>query len=181
MWRFFFWFGLLGSECVFLKFFVYPVAKMLMKLLFSPGLVHMPSSGSSCWSLIVLLGLHFSTALCPIHFWALLEFKNLASGPQFTCQVVSRSCDLMFNFTCIMLQSHCEHVALLFFFWFWLLASECSYWRRFAYYCKDVDEVMIQPGVGSHASHWVLLFSSLLVLLGLDLFSCPLSHTHLYL
>ena len=92
--------------------------------------------------------------------------------------VVSQSCDFVFNFTCIMLQFHCEHVALLF-FWFSLLASECSYWRRFAYpMTKDV-EVIIQPGVGSHASQWVLLFSRLLVLLGSDLFFCPLSYTSL--
>lgn len=154
---FFFWFWLLGSECLFLKFFVYPIAKMLMKLLlFSLGWG---------WFTCLAVGPHVGAWLfCKVLTFLLpsvLYISELCWNSRIWPLVLNSlvSCDFMFNFTFIMLQSHCEHVALLFFFfWFWLLASECPYWRRFAYYCKKDVEVIIQPGVGSHASHWVLLF-----------------------
>lgn len=59
----------------------------------------------------------------------------------------------MFNFTCIMLQSRCEHVALLFSdFGCWLL-SVLTEDVSLITAKKMLKLLIIQPGVGSHASH----------------------------
>ena len=118
---FFFWFWLLGSECLFLKFFVYPIAKMLMKLLlFSLGWG---------WFTCLAVGPHVGAWLfCKVLTFLLpsvLYISELCWNSRIWPLVLNSlvSCDFMFNFTCIMLQSRCEHVALLFSdFGCWLLS-----------------------------------------------------------
>lgn len=115
------------------------------------------------------------TMCCPLSYRFLGFCWNSRIWPHVFNSLVTCKPELWLH---VQFHMHCVAISLwacgIAFFGFWLLGSEGSYWRCFAYPTTKDVEVIIQPGVGSHAPQWGLVFS-LLVLLSLDLFLLPLS------
>lgn len=105
---------------------------------------------------------------CPLSYIYICELCwNSRIWPLVLNSLVSCKSELWLH-----VQFHMHYVAIslwtcgIAFFWFWLLASECPYWRRFAYYCKKDVEVAYYSAWG----RFTCLSLSPLVLLGLVLF-----------